>query len=133
MKENDFSFLKKIMNNPSTTHTFLAIILVILGLFLVILTPVGVSKWYHVFFKLMMFMFFVMSFIFSIVALIKGILILLNQDTKYDKKLTSIGSLTSILIILIIVLSLYSNPYLIDIFGLTKKTPIPSPNLIQQW
>lgn len=133
MKENSTNFLDKILSNPSSTHVFLALILVALGFFLAIVTPDGVVRWFHVFFKLMMFMFFVMSFLFSVVALLKGSLILLKPESKYDKKLTSLGLIISLLIILTIVISLYSNPYLIDIFGLSKTTPMMKPNIIQEW
>ena len=133
MNEQKVNFLRKVMSNPSSTHVFLALVLVILGLFLTVITPVGTAKWYHVFFKLMMFMLFVMSFFASIVALIKGLLIILKPDTKHDKKMTSIGLVIALLIILSIVIALYANPYLIDIFGLSKKTPLSSPNIIQEW
>jgi hypothetical protein len=132
MNEDKAKLLTKILSNPSTTHVFLALVLATLGLLLATVIPVTTARWYHVFFKLMMFMFFVMSFLFSIVALIKGSLILTKTESKYDKKLTSIGLIISLLIILTIVISLYSNPYLIDIFGLTKKNPVMSPNIIQE-
>jgi hypothetical protein len=133
MDEDKGNLLTKILCNPATTQVFLAIILTVLGLLLAMVIPSTITSWYHVFCKLMMFMFFAMSFFLSVVALIKGSLILIQSDSKYDKKLTTLGLLISLLIILTIVISLYSNPYLIDIFGLTKKKPMLSPNIIQQW
>jgi hypothetical protein len=133
MNENNFGFLGKVLGNAAAIHAFLAVVLVILGLLLALITPVGVSKWYHVFFKLMMFMLFVMSFVFSAVSLIKGALILLDRDTVNGKILTVASLIVACLIILSIVFSIYSNPYIIDIFGLTKRTPMQSPNIFQQW
>jgi len=133
MKDERKAFLNNILNNPSSTFAFVAAILFIMGFFLSIVTPEGVSKWYHVFFKLMMFMSFVMSFIFSVIALIKGLQMILKQDRIHDIRYTMAGIIATLLIILIMIISLYSNPYIIDIFGLTKKLPPPTPNIIQTW
>ena len=133
MDKKNTSYQRRVMNEPSAAHAFLAVTLVVIGFFLSIITPVGTSRWYHVFFKLMMFMCFSMGFIFSIVSILKGTLLLVNKDSICDRAVTIAGVTVSLLIILGIITCLYSNPSNIDIFGITKKTPLPSPNIIQQW
>jgi len=133
MNTNSDTLIKKIFMNQTSAHAFTALILFALGMIFSIITPVGASKWYHVFLKLMMFMFIVMSFIFSVVAIIKGLTVILNKESEDNRNLTLIAIVVSAIIILILVISLYSNPYLIDVFGLTKKTRIYTPNIIQSW
>jgi hypothetical protein len=131
MNGNTDSYFKKVFINQTTPYALTSLILFLLGMIFSILTPDVVSKWYHVFIKLMMFMFFVMSFIFSVIVLIKGVTVLLNKDSSDNKILTTASLIISALILSIMVYSLYSNPHLIDIFGLTKKTRIYiySPNI----
>jgi hypothetical protein len=133
MIEVNNSLLKKALKNLSTTHAIVATVLFLLALAISFLSPVGVAKWYHVFFKLMMFMCFVMSMMFSVVSLIKGVFLIIYKDKRFDIKITIAGMIVSIVIIMSIVMSLYSDPTLIDVFGLTRKVDMSNPEMMQQW